>query len=81
MHTLTSIDMSRLATCTNRVPPSTIPVSCNQDVRARSAHSVAQRIIIKVLKDGVLPSEIVTRLQAQFGEEYLSQARVSSWAK
>jgi hypothetical protein len=44
--------------------------------------SVAQRIIIKFLtKEGVTPSEIFTRLQAQFGDECLSQPRVFSWAK
>jgi hypothetical protein len=43
---------------------------------------VAQRIIIKFLtKEGVIPSEIFTRLQAQFGDECLSQPRVFSWAK
>jgi hypothetical protein len=45
-------------------------------------NSVAQRIIIKFLmKEGVIPSEIFTRLQAQFGDECLSQPRVFSWAK
>jgi hypothetical protein len=35
--------------------------------------SVAQRIIIKFLtKEGVIPSEIFTRFQAQFGDECLS---------
>jgi hypothetical protein len=44
--------------------------------------SVAQRIIIKFLtKEGVIPSEIFTRLQAQFGDECLSQPRMFSWAK
>jgi hypothetical protein len=44
--------------------------------------SVAQHIIIKFLtKEGVIPSEIFTRLQAQFGDECLSQPRVFSWAK
>jgi hypothetical protein len=44
--------------------------------------SVAQRIIIKFLtKEGVIPSEIFTRLQAQFGDECLSQPGVFSWAK
>jgi hypothetical protein len=44
--------------------------------------SVAQRIIIKFLmKEGVIPSEIFTRLQAQCGNECLSQPRVFSWAK
>jgi hypothetical protein len=44
--------------------------------------SVAQRIIIKFfMKEGVIPSEIFTRLQAQFGDECLSQPRVFSWAK
>jgi hypothetical protein len=45
-------------------------------------NSVAQLIIIKFLmKEGVIPSEIFTRLQAQFGDECLSQSRVFSWAK
>jgi hypothetical protein len=44
--------------------------------------SVAQLIIIKFLtKEVVIPSEIFTRLQAQFGNECLSQPRVFSWAK
>jgi hypothetical protein len=44
--------------------------------------SVAQRIIIKFLtKEGVISSEIFTRLQAQFRDECLSQPRVFSWAK
>jgi hypothetical protein len=44
--------------------------------------SVAQRIIIKFLtKEGVIPSEIFTRLQAQFGDECLSHPRVFSRAK
>jgi hypothetical protein len=44
--------------------------------------SVAQRIIIKFLtKEGVIPSGIFTRLQAQIGDECLSQPRVFSWAK
>jgi hypothetical protein len=44
--------------------------------------SVARRIIIKFLtKEGVVSSEIFTRLQAQFGDECLSQPRVFSWAK
>jgi hypothetical protein len=45
-------------------------------------NSVVQHIIIKFLtKEGVNPSEIFTRLQAQFGDECLSQPRVFSWAK
>jgi hypothetical protein len=45
-------------------------------------NSVAQRIIITFLmKEGVILSEIFTRLQAQFGDECLSQPRVFSWAK
>jgi histone-lysine N-methyltransferase SETMAR len=45
-------------------------------------NSVAQRIIIKFLtKEGVIPSEIFTRFQAQFGGECLSQPRVFSWVK
>lgn len=44
--------------------------------------AVSQRIIIKFLTvEGVPPSEIFTRIQAQFGGECLSQARVYSWAK
>jgi hypothetical protein len=44
--------------------------------------SVAQRIIIKFLtKEGVISSEIFTRLQAQFGDECLSQPRVFIRAK
>jgi hypothetical protein len=44
--------------------------------------SVAQHIIIKFLmKEGVIPSEIFTRLQAQFEDECLSQPRVFSWVK
>lgn len=44
--------------------------------------SVAQRIIIKFLtKEGVKPSEILTRLQAQFGDATLSQNRVFTWAR
>jgi histone-lysine N-methyltransferase SETMAR len=45
-------------------------------------NSVAQHIIIKFLmKEGVIPSEIFTRFQAQFGDECLSQPRVFSWAR
>jgi ribosomal protein S25 len=45
-------------------------------------NSVAQRIIIKFLtKEGVIRSEIFTRLQAQFGDICLSQPRVFNWAK
>jgi histone-lysine N-methyltransferase SETMAR len=45
-------------------------------------NSAAQRIIIKFLtNEGVISSEIFTRLQAQFGDECLSQPRVFSWAK
>jgi hypothetical protein len=44
--------------------------------------SVAQRTIIKFLtKEGIIPSEIFPRFQAQFGDECLSQPRVFSWAK
>jgi hypothetical protein len=44
--------------------------------------SVAQRIIIKFLtKESIIPSEIFTRLQAQFGDESLSQPSVFSSAK
>ncbi|GFG35908.1 hypothetical protein Cfor_05265, partial [Coptotermes formosanus] len=40
------------------------------------ASSVAQRLIIKFLtKEGAILSKIFTRLQAQFGDEGLSQAR------
>jgi hypothetical protein len=45
-------------------------------------NSVAQRIIIKFLtKEGYILSEIFTRLEAQFGDEILSQPRVFSWTK
>ena len=44
--------------------------------------SICQRIIIKFLTaECVSPSEIFTRLQAQFGEDCLSKTRVYSWAK
>lgn len=44
--------------------------------------SLAQRIIVKFLSnEGVKPSEMLTRLQAQFGNECLSQTRVYDWAK
>jgi hypothetical protein len=44
--------------------------------------SIAQRVIIKFLtKEDVIPSEIFTRFQAQFGDECFSQPRVFSWAK
>jgi histone-lysine N-methyltransferase SETMAR len=44
--------------------------------------SVAQLIIIKFLtKEGAIPSDIFTRVQAQFGNECLSQPGVFSWAK
>jgi hypothetical protein len=33
------------------------------------------------MKEGVIPPEIFTRLQAQFGDECLSQPRVLSWPK
>lgn len=43
---------------------------------------VAQRIIVKFLaKENVLPSEIFTRLQAQFEDKCMSKARVFDWAK
>jgi hypothetical protein len=42
-------------------------------------NSVAQHIIIKFLtKEGVIPSEIFTGLEAQFGDECLSQRKVFS---
>jgi hypothetical protein len=45
-------------------------------------NSAAQRVIIKFLnKEGDIPSEIFTRLQARFGDECLSQSRVFSWVK
>jgi hypothetical protein len=45
-------------------------------------NSVAQHINITFLmKEGVIPSEIFTRLQTQFGDECLSQPRVFNWAK
>ena len=44
--------------------------------------AVAQCIIIKFLTDeGVKPSEILTRLTAQFGETTLSRTQVFDWAK
>lgn len=44
--------------------------------------SVAQRIIIKFLTyEKVKPSEILTRLKAQFGDATLSQNRVFTWAR
>jgi hypothetical protein len=44
--------------------------------------SVAQHIIIKFLtKEHVIPSEIFTMLQAQLGDECLSQPMVFVWAK
>jgi intergrase/recombinase len=43
---------------------------------------VSQRLIINFLtKEGVIPSEIFTRLQAQVGEKCLSQPRVFSFEK
>ncbi|XP_046683630.1 protein GVQW3-like [Homalodisca vitripennis] len=49
----------------------------------RDVHpSVAQRIVIKFLtNEDVKPSEIFTRLQAQFGDTTLSQNRVYTWAR
>jgi hypothetical protein len=45
-------------------------------------NSIAQRLIIKfVMKEGVIPTEICTSFQAQFGDECLSQPRVLSWPK
>ncbi|GFG40209.1 hypothetical protein Cfor_09797, partial [Coptotermes formosanus] len=44
--------------------------------------SVAHRLVIKFLmKEGVILSEIFTRLQAQFGDDCLSQPRVIRWPK
>ncbi|KAJ8983452.1 hypothetical protein NQ317_013327 [Molorchus minor] len=44
--------------------------------------SVAQRIIIKFLNnEGVKPSEIFTRLKAQFGDATLSQNRLYTWVR
>jgi hypothetical protein len=44
--------------------------------------SVAQRVISKFLmEEGVIPSKIFTRLQAQFGDGCLSLPRVLSWPK
>ncbi|XP_026316211.1 histone-lysine N-methyltransferase SETMAR-like [Hyposmocoma kahamanoa] len=44
--------------------------------------SVAQRIVIKFLaNERVKPSEIFTRLRAQFGDTTLSQNRVYTWAR
>lgn len=43
--------------------------------------SVAQRIIIRFLvNEGVKPSEVLTRLQAQFGDDTLSKTQVFDWA-
>jgi hypothetical protein len=70
-------------TCLNLQPAlvgslSASTIRCNPEGRA----STQQCIIIKfVTKEGVIPSEIFTRLQAQFGDECLSQPRVFSWAK
>jgi hypothetical protein len=44
--------------------------------------SGAQHLVIKFLmREGIIPSKIFTRLQAQFGDECLSQPEVLSWAK
>lgn len=44
--------------------------------------SVEKRIIIKFLaKEGVNPTEILRRLQAQFGDNTLSRTRVFAWHK
>jgi hypothetical protein len=76
---LTSYDMFKLASHTSRVPLHRGAIK--MAVQA-VPNSVAQRIIIKFLtKEGVIPSEIFTRLQAQFADECLSQPRVFSWAK
>ena len=43
---------------------------------------VVQCIIIKFLtNDGVKPSEILSRLKAQFGDTTLSQNSVFTWAR
>lgn len=44
--------------------------------------SVAQRVIIRFLaNEGVKSAEILTRLQAQFGDATLSRTQVFDWAK
>lgn len=44
--------------------------------------TVAQRIIIQFLaNEGVKPTEILTRLQAQFGDGTMSRTQVFDWAK
>ncbi|KAJ8938580.1 hypothetical protein NQ318_013634 [Aromia moschata] len=50
-------------------------------MREKGVHvSVEQRIIIKILaKEGVNPTEILRRLQAQFGDNTLSRTRVFAW--
>ncbi|EFN78835.1 hypothetical protein EAI_08301, partial [Harpegnathos saltator] len=44
--------------------------------------TVAQRIIVQFLaNEGVKPTKILTRLQAQFGDGTLSRTQVFDWAK
>jgi hypothetical protein len=79
---LTSYDMFELATRTSRGPSPPQPLGAIKMAEQEVPSSVAQRIIIKFLtKEGAIPSEIFTRLQAQFWDECLSQPRVFSWAK
>jgi hypothetical protein len=79
---LTTYDMFKLATRISRGPSPPQPSGAiNMAVQA-VPNSVAQRIIIKFLtKEGYILSEIFTRLEAQFGDERLSQPRVFSRAK
>ena len=45
------------------------------------APAIAQRIIVKFLtNEGVIPSKILTRLRAQFGDMTLSSTQVYDWA-
>jgi hypothetical protein len=74
---LTSYDMFKLATHT-----SWVPLHLNHHVQSRwqckqYPAGFLKRIIIKfITKEVVIPSEIFTRLQAQFGDECLSQCSV-----
>jgi hypothetical protein len=79
---LTSYDMFKTCNPHKSGPsPPQQPGAIKMAVQA-VPNSVAQHIIIKFLtKEGVIPSEIFTRLQANFGDECLSQPRVFSWAK
>jgi hypothetical protein len=74
-------------TCLNLQPTlvgslSASTIRCNQDGRARSTQQCCTSYNYKFFtKEGVIPSEIFTSLQVQFGDECLSQPRVFSWAK